>query len=457
MKIFHIIIFFFLLGIVSCGSIKEDKLEANQMAAAPEWVKKRPVSQSNYIGIAKINKANYSDTYSQAAKKMALNDLASEISVKIESNTIVSSSEDNSGFKSDFSRYIQMEMQKDLEGYTLAGEYETSKMYMIYYQLSKSKWKTIQAQRKRAAAERAYSLYEHAQLKISSLEYKSAIKTLTNAILEIKKYWNEPVFYKINEENIRLDSEIRIQLTKILSELKLQTNNQTIILSPENDFKSELEIGVVNSNGDLLKGLPIRIAYRKTTMPYETTLYSELSPLKITLDNIKYNKKNTIVRVELEKEGVIVVSNEDKKLLKFIYDAFQVNPINVEVKFKLPRVFIKSNKSTNNTHYIKDAIAQSLGDKGFIMVDKINNADLVLLCKTYENNKSDKNKVQIAYVSYSVDVRKKENSSSIYTFSSDKYKGADYEFNSALEKSYIKIAEDIKNSSFEDLLETILN
>ncbi|RLD42489.1 MAG: hypothetical protein DRI86_11570 [Bacteroidetes bacterium] len=457
MKIFHIIIFFFLLGIVSCGSIKEDKLEANQMAAAPEWVKKRPVSQSNYIGIAKINKANYSDTYNQAAKKMALNDLASEISVKIESNTIVSSSEDNSGFKSDFSRYIQMEMQKDLEGYTLAGEYETSKMYMIYYQLSKSKWKTIQAQRKRAAAERAYSLYEHAQLKISSLEYKSAIKTLTNAILEIKKYWNEPVFYKINEENIRLDSEIRIQLTKILSELKLQTNNQTIILSPENNFKSELEIGVVNSNGDLLKGLPIRIAYRKTTMPYETTLYSELSPLKITLDNIKYNKKNTIVRVELEKEGVIVVSNEDKKLLKFIYDAFQVNPINVEVKFKLPRVFIKSNKSTNNTHYIKEAIAQSLGDKGFIMVDKTESADLVLICKTYENNKSDKNKVQIAYVSYSVDVRKKEDSSSIYTFSSDKYKGADYEFNSALEKSYIKIAEDIKNSSFEDLLETILN
>ena len=71
MRIFHKVVYFFLLGIVlaSCGSLKEDKLEAKQMAAAPDWVKSRPISQTYYIGIAKISKLNYPDTYSEVAKK----------------------------------------------------------------------------------------------------------------------------------------------------------------------------------------------------------------------------------------------------------------------------------------------------------------------------------------------------------------------------------------------------
>jgi len=233
-----VIIFLLAALLISCGASKEEKLEAKQIAESPAWVKQRPINNMYYVGIAKISKASYNN-YSEAAKKMALNDLASEISVTIESNTIVSSVEDNGGFKSDFSRYIEMEMRNDLEGYTMVAEYETGRMYMVYYRLSKQKWRSIQAKRKKAAADRAFTQYSQAQKEIKDLKYNSAIKSLTNSLLELKKYWNEPVYHKIDEEDKRLDIEIRSQLSEMLSEIKLELSSEDIVLNTKNSFPSK--------------------------------------------------------------------------------------------------------------------------------------------------------------------------------------------------------------------------
>ncbi|OYT11651.1 MAG: hypothetical protein B6I18_03420 [Bacteroidetes bacterium 4572_112] len=450
------IVYFLLTALlISCGASKEEKLEAKQMSEAPVWVKQRPINNMYYVGIAKISKASYSN-YSEAAKKMALNDLASEISVTIESNTIVSSVEDNGGFKSDFSRYIEMEMRNDLEGYTMVAEYETGRMYMVYYRLSKQKWRSIQAKRKKAAADRAYTQYSQAQKEIKDLNYNSAIMTLTNSLLELKKYWNEPVYHTIGDEDKRLDIEIRSQLSEMLSEIKLVLSSENIVLNTKNSFSSKVGLKVVNKNGNILKGFPIRISYRKASLPYQATIFSEDKMSKIALDKIKFSKTTTYVKLQLEKDKLLSIKAEDKKMLKFINDAFQTNPILLAVDFELPVIYIKDKTDSKYSHYVKDAVAQSVGNKGFTIVDNLRKSDMIMEINSHENFKNQNSKIQIAYVSYSAVVKDRIKRETIYTFSSEKYKGADYKLDVALEKSYIKIAEEIRNNSFGDLLNAIL-
>ena len=452
-KIFSLVIVSLL---ISCGASKEAKIDAKQMASAPEWVMNRPITKMYYIGIARINKANYSQNFRETAKKMALNDLASEISVNIESSSIVSSYEDNGGFKSEYSRYIEMEMRNELEGHTMVGEFETDKMYMVYYRLSKQKWRAIQAEKKKAAADRSFSQYTQAQKQIKNLEYKSAVKSLTNAILELKKYWNEPVFHVIDNEKQRLDIEIKEELSTILSEMKLVASPKKVELNTKNNFTQSLSVKVVNKKGDLLKGIPVKVSYRKASLPFQTTIYSGQKAYKLPLEQVKFSTKTTYVNVQLEKSKIIKIKSEDRKMLAFISDAFQDNPVKIAVEYTLPYIYIEDKSGTNNFHYVKDAVSQSIGGKGFKVVGNSTNADLILELKTFVNTPEVTSKVKSAYVSYSAILKNIKNDETIYTFSSDNVKGLDYTVNGALEKSYKKLSEEIKENSFETLLKSII-
>jgi hypothetical protein len=426
------------------------------MEAAPAWVKERPMSSMYYVGVAKVSKLSYPDSYQEVAKKVALNDLASEISVNIQSNSLVSSYEDNAGFKSEFTRFIQMEMTKDLAGYQMQGSFETDEQYMVYYRLSKAKWAEIQAERKRAAADRSNTLYEQGKKEEQELNYPTAIKSYLNALLELKKYWNEAVYYTVDGEKKRLDLELRSALTNILSDIQLSINPDNIKLNYKNHFKDKLIIKVLNKKGQLLRDFPVRVNYRKVSVPFQTTVFSDTKEQSLEIESVKYKPNNLFVISEIEKDKVLKIKSEDKKMLRFISDAFQANPVKTAINYELPTIYISSNKEkSNNYHYLKDAIQQSLGKQYFTITNSAKNADLLFNINVHESLPSSSTQVKSVLLSYSIEVQEKVKHSIIYTYSSPKYKGVDYAIEPAREKSYIKAAEDINDSSFRNLLQTI--
>jgi len=457
MDIKLIFLLFSLLILGSCSSSKMAKQEAAQMEAAPSWVKQRPVNSMYYIGIAKINKANYPNNYQDIAKKKALNDLASEISVNIQSNSIVSSYEDQAGFKSEFSNYIQMEMSKDLTGYQVQGTYETTESYMVYYRLSKDKWKQIQAERKKAAADKAFTLYSQGQKEELELNYPAAAKSYLNALLEIKKYWNEAVYYTIDGEQQRLDLDIRSNLTSLLSDIVLDVQPLSISLNQKNNFKSSIKLAVKNKKGENLKDFPVQLYYRKQLIPYQATIYSEIKPVVIPIEKVKYQAKALFANLEIDKDKILPIKSEDKRLLKFISDAFVANPVKVRLNYILPEIFISTEDSENkNYHFIDNAVKQALGEHSFQISSNRKEADLLFSIKVHESNGNKDSQIKTVYLTYSIDVMNLRNSNIVYTFSSPKYKGVDYNFESAKEKAYMKAASEIEDSSFKEMLQKLI-
>jgi len=454
LKILYSVLIMMIL--TACGSSKKASKHDEQMEAAPQWVKTRPINGMYYIGIAKVNKSNYPDNYIESAKRIALNDLASEISVQIQSNSIVSSFENNTGYRSEFSRYIKMEMTKDLSGYQQQGSFETDEMYMVYYRLSKAKWAEIQAKKKKAAADRALTAFTQAQKDKNELNYISAINYSINALLELKKYWNESVYYTVEEQQRRLDIDIREFIVTTLTSIKLVYKPDKLVLNSKNNFNEKLIVSVENDKAQKLSGFPFKVNYRKNSIPYQNTFYSKSKDVIVEVNNVHYKQNDIFVFLELEKNKVLRIKNEDKKLLKFISDAFQANTIRIPVNFVLPRIYISSNKHKSPYyHYIKDAVQQSLGKNDFIVVDSKKNAELFFKINIHESNPNSTTKILSSYLSYSIEVKNKANRT-VYTYSSEKYKGVDYNIESAKEKSYVKAAEDINGSSFKKLMQAII-
>ena len=446
------------LLMAGCSSSRTGtKKQTAQMDLAPEWVKERPISSQYYIGIAKVNKQNYPDNYRDIAKRKALNDLASEISVNIQSSSIASSSEDQSGFRSDYSNYIQMEMTKDLSGYELVDSYETDDFYMVYYHLSKARWKEIQAERKNAAADKSYTSYMRGQKEEAELNYPAAIKSYLNALLELKKYWNEAVYYDIDGKKERLDLTIRQSLTALLSEIKLRVQPEKIVLSVENNYHSEVLLEVVNSKEEGLKNFPVTVSYRKKDMPYQTTLYTDRYPISLKIKSLLYKKEGTFVSVEIDKDALLPIKAEDKNILKFVDDAFNVKAVKIQVDYLLPSIYIQSRKSSPESHYIIDAIKQELNSRSFHLVENKKQADIILNVKIYSSSGQNESKVKTAFVSYTAEFVKKSNGQLVSNFTSPKYKGVSYEYADAKEKAYMKAGEEIKESNFKTVFEELLH
>jgi hypothetical protein len=451
-NLFFIFIVFFL---IACGASKSAKRTAAEMEVAPAWVKARPITNMYYIGIGKVSKISYPNDYQEAAKRVALNDLASEISVNIQSNSLMSSYEDNAGYKSEFTRFIQMEMAKDLTGYQMFGNFETQDQYMIYYRLSKVKWAEIQAKRKKAAADRAETLYHQAQKEKNELNYTAAVKSYLNSLLELKKYWNEAVYYSVGNGQ-RLDLDIRQALTETLADIKLDVNPSRIDISIQNHFRNSIQVEVKNKKGELLKNFPVKISYRKTTIPFQTEIYTEDKAKEVPIENVMYNANAMYVIAEIEKEKVLPITVENKRLLKFVTDAFQINPIKTPINYELPKIFIDESKNQSQYyHYLKDAIQQSFGKQHYTLVYSKKTADLVFHIVAHESVHNTSSQVKTATLSYSIEVNSVKKKNLVYTYSSDTYKGVAYTESSAKEKAYIKASEDVNANTFKKLIQEI--
>ncbi len=414
----------------------------------PAWTVSRPKSDSYYIGIARLDKKSYPVDYQATAKKKALTDLSSEISIHIESNSLLSSYENNNHFNSDYQQYIKAETEKDLSGFELVGSYENKNIYQVYYRLSKSKWAEIQAERKSIAIEKAHNLYMQALQLKKELNYLATIKYELNALLELKKYWNESLTYKKGESQGHIDIEIKNDLLDILSNIKLVSNKPRIILNSKNHFKGNIALSVLNKKGDFLKGFPIEISYKKKDFPYQKSVFSEKRPLDISVSDVDFTKQQQEVQLRLIKEKILNINSEDRRLLRFVDEAFNKNPLMLPIDIEYPPIYIglssKIKPLSEFVYYLQNGIKSVLIENHFLVVDSLSKADLKLIISTNEIKGDSLQKYKQVGLSYSVDIKPVSDDRIMFAKRFPKIKAVDRTIKKAEEKAYKKAAEEFQ-------------
>ena len=250
----------------SCKPSKEvvfDNSELSNEQKEPDWVKNHPISSSYYIGIGIANKDSENLQYREQAKKNALNDLASEISVTIKSNSFLFTMESNGSFNEDFnSTIIYQRLTKTLKVYELVlhSWLIDKSIYKVYERISRCEYLQKQKEKKEKALRLCYDLY----LKAVAAEEKSHVSLAMNlnarALLSIKKYWNEINEYNVGNKLIFLENEISANIQRILSQIKLENTDKKFNLSYSNKYSNTLRIKCL-FNKEKISFLPLNLSY----------------------------------------------------------------------------------------------------------------------------------------------------------------------------------------------------
>ena len=182
--------------------------KTNQIPVSPSWVQARPNSSVNYVGIGSARKTGDPNSYMQAAKQNALADLASDISITISSNSVLSAFESQQRYFEDYSSTVRANAQKELEGYEVVGTWEDNTSYWVYYQLSKESYRKLVEEKKRNAVSKSLDFYDRALKSIAANEARTGLVMLIKVLEPIKPYFAETILASYNGNDIFLGNEI---------------------------------------------------------------------------------------------------------------------------------------------------------------------------------------------------------------------------------------------------------
>ncbi len=199
-----------LVAIVACkgrqrtptGPVPVESTEAPR----PEWVRSRPVSSAYYIGIGLASKAR--PDVMETAKKNALNDLASEISVTVEGNSLLYTLDRKTRFDESFTSTIRTRTSEQIEGFELMDTWENGTEYWTYYRLSRSEHARLKAERKQRAIANATDLFTRARTSIGGGDLRSAMDSDLRALIAMKSYWGENDVVEIDGKQVPLVNEV---------------------------------------------------------------------------------------------------------------------------------------------------------------------------------------------------------------------------------------------------------
>ena len=120
-------------------------------AQAPQWVTRRPVADGKYIG---IGMAPVSDPDCRnVAVANAMLDIASQISVNIESTSFMQTLDVDGRSRELFEEKVRTKMAANLSGQELKDSYQSASHYYVYYELDKKKYeKFVEEQKKKGVA-----------------------------------------------------------------------------------------------------------------------------------------------------------------------------------------------------------------------------------------------------------------------------------------------------------------
>ncbi|MFM7770006.1 MAG: LPP20 family lipoprotein, partial [Bacteroidota bacterium] len=291
---------FLIILFAACG--KEKNVTETKVTAQPkpEWVDARPVNSAYYIGIAQCSKITQPLDYQAIAKKLALNDLATEISVKVEGQSFFSTMEVNTAFSESFTSNIKTSSSEQLEDYEVAGIWEDKTTYAIYYRLNKFDYQQKKELKKKETLRVAYDFLIKGKEAKSLYNIPSAIDLFYHGLFTLKPYWTEVNKFQLeNGQEIFIDNELFSEIRGVISELRFETPVKTIQLKADNGYKLQLPT-LITYKGQPVRGISVRYAYGKDNFMKPRTILSDNEGMILCeIENVSKTNKNNKLELSI--------------------------------------------------------------------------------------------------------------------------------------------------------------
>lgn len=442
-----------------CKAGQEATETAVKEQQAPEWVQSRPHNGGYYIGIGSCSKLSQPADYQNIAKKNALNDLATEISVRVQGETFLNTMEVNKNFSEEFMSTISTSTDAKIEDYEIAGVWEDKQNYYVYYRLNKAQYQQAKLAKKNMTMSAAYDYYIKGRDAENLGNVVSAFELYTRGLIQLQEYWNEVNKYHTDSADIYLDGELYRSMQRVANGLFLEAKVSKVVLSAENKFESNLNV-VVSYNGQPVRGIGVISHYEKPkyTKP-KSNLSNAEGTVYVLVSDIDPKVKNNMVKLSVDVEA-LMPADIDKKLATGLLKTMRGDKKEVPIEFVAPSFYVTSDEkllgvpATQKT--LQGAFSNNLVTQGMRLSDKKteSNYQVNLTANTSEGGNAQG--FVVAYLDLLVTVTKTSTGEVVYSESIPAIKGLQLNKDAAGTDAYKKAKDKIDTEIVSSVLSAIL-
>lgn len=432
-----------------------------QDAARPPWVNARPTDDFNYIGIGLSAKSR--PDFQEAAKKNALNDLASEISVKVEGNSLLYTLDRKYQFDEEFTSSINTRTSEQLEGFELVDTWENGTEYWTYYRLSKAEHARIKAEKKRQAIAQATDFFARSKTGIASGDLKSAIDSDLRALLAVKDYWGESDQVEIDGKQVPLANEIYGHLQTLSAGVRINALPERCELNYANLYKRELlfsaEYAGATGARDLSQ-LPLVVEYSGSSGKVTEIKSTDAEGrLRVAVQHVSLDAAAPEVLVKPDMNA-LVSAELDQTFVKPLIGSLTVAERRVPIDRQMPRVFMQSSEK-NMGQPVGDAgvafaLREEMTRRGFRLVDREADADMLLALTSSTREGGSSNGFFTAYLDVSFSFRDRRTQEVIHEGGKQGVKGVQLSYDKAGIDAYKKAAQELRKEAIPAMLAALL-
>ena len=332
--------------LVSCSSSKKTMVEEPkaEQAPKPDWVTSRPMRAGYFIGIAVVDKRRYPNSYAEEARKLALQDIASEIEVDIESTSILFSFERaNDGFQDEYRSYSRMTTNKNLRNFQLEDIYETDEKYFVYYSLSKQVYQRDKSERMERALDESKRFVGEAENLIVRKRFRDAFVQYMRALQAVEEFAGESLRTNFEGEEVFWSNALPARINAFSTSLSFADNGESVKvlwgLAPD---ESALTAVLNDPSGGAAVGIPVRISYSEGFIRPRVSLTNVRGEVVANLNKIREKKGRQMLTFTVDLVEMFNAAESDpadafmERLIKSITAPMLERTLVVEA----PRVFV---------------------------------------------------------------------------------------------------------------------
>ena len=462
MRMYSLVALWFVFLFASCSGSK-DTTSASQQSTievpAPEWVGNRPHSPSYYIGIGSCSKFAQPYDYQTIAKKNALNDLASEISVRVQGQTFLNSLEVNKSFSEEFISNVSTSTDAKIEDYEIAGSWENKNEFWVFYRLDKAKYQAWKMAKKAAALNLANDFYQKGLEAEKNSNVMAAFDLYMRGIFALKDYWNESNEYMSAAGKVYLDNEIFSSMQKMCGNLKLSTDKNQIKLTSENNFTQDV-FATLSLDGRAVKGLAVKYSYEKIQGMHRSEVFTtEVGHAKVPVSEVNFSNSANAVTIELDLTK-LKVQDLDQKVQDGFIQSFKTDRKVLPIEAILPSFFITSNElnygASSSTRVLQSALSGALVAKGLRIAGKESEADFVATIESNTKEGGQANGFVVAFLEVNLVVKNRKTGELAFSETLSSVKGLQLNKDAAGIEAYKKGKEKVEQVLTQKLLQSIL-
>lgn len=419
----------------------------------PSWLKMRPISSEQYIGIGMALKSD--PQFREKASLNALNNLASEIEVTISGEVVSQIMETNQNVEELLKSEIRTNTRAKLSDYELVATWQNKKEYWAYYRLEKEKYRINRQREIDKITSLALDLFIAAQENEKKLEFSLAISNYLQALQTMEPYLAEALTIDHNNQTIFLNNEIYLALQKLLSRIEIKAEKRAYTLKMGKTLQQNIFAHCTLQQVEEtipLKRLPLKCEFIKgegELLPSTTS--SERGLAKISLSKISSPQPIQVIQVKVDLDEFIK-ADSTSYLLQSMIDKLPLTFTRIVINIKYPLVYFDTVESNlgqrESLKYLEPALKSHLAKENFKFSDNLLTADYSIQLRAETKPGAEQFGMFTVFASVNLSITDLESGNMIFDTSLSRVKGIDLD----AEKAGRKALENCSDKLFKQII-----